>query len=866
MKNLSLKEKIDLIIEYADEIGEPIVGNTVYKDREIGRMAIMLRYGLKKGKYKLSEEQLSKLQAIGVLDSQIDTIDEKVERLERFAKNYPDLWLDRKNAEKYLDSISDIEKREQIKRDLEAATASYEYIVSRHYRRKLPQKYYDRLKEAGVRGAFGYKEEQADENERIMNEYGISQNVLNQLIKKYGSIDSFREKYIQSLITGKNMDIPKELMMRAKLITGFDLSSPDLVCRENGYVKLFREIFGLEKKRLVIDKTGIECEVEDKLDTIAQREALVVTKKFGLRGEKAQKLDSISPELGISRQTVSAIKLKAIKKLSTRRNTNLEKMIFLIEDDKDREAFLRKYFSKYDIFYKDTPEPIDEKLKAELLEIVVINKIKNTCKSDYDKFISRYLNNDYIDQIIKNRNSLELANLRNSASSLVKLIKEQIEEIRVLDENSKKEIYKKLYKTTDLLRIMIEANYEQNENETEQDAATRYFSNIEELIEQNFNDNDEKKEELRNALKLRKSIIIKRNKAYLKSLIGVEYNSEDYIDEIGRKQKIMDMSIEELDLSIRSYNALNRRGIKTVYDWLILTDEEKSQIRNLGVKSRDEIEEKMIELKISAEDVGIKTEKSKNSSELKSMILRQIEELYLDDDTREELHNDFDKKFNNPEVWKNEKDIIIRRIMKYREDDQIDEADYSGIPIEELDLTVRAYCALKYNGIDTVEQYTILTNDEKILIRSLSSGTIAQIDECIEELGKSLKTKRKEEILQMINDSSLKDEDKTVLIDTLNGGEIPADFMPNDGKKENDVLDENDDIDTVLEDSIEQLRKTYEEYGKTLITLRTKKMELMRLRGISVSRNIDAITEQQRRIREEREKIKEKIDRILGDE
>ncbi len=66
-------------------------------------------------------------------------------------------------------------------------------------------------------------------------------------------------------------------------------------------------------------------------------------------------------------------------------------------------------------------------------------------------------------------------------------------------------------------------------------------------------------------------------------------------DEKG-KEKILEMTIEELDLSVRSFNCLKRAGINTVDDLVNKSEEEMMKVRNLGKKSFDEVREKMASL------------------------------------------------------------------------------------------------------------------------------------------------------------------------------------------------------------------------------------------------------------------------------
>jgi len=56
-----------------------------------------------------------------------------------------------------------------------------------------------------------------------------------------------------------------------------------------------------------------------------------------------------------------------------------------------------------------------------------------------------------------------------------------------------------------------------------------------------------------------------------------------------RKEKVLEMTIEELDLTVRSYNCLKRAGINTVDELVQRTEDEMMKVRNLGRKSLDEV-------------------------------------------------------------------------------------------------------------------------------------------------------------------------------------------------------------------------------------------------------------------------------------
>ena len=65
------------------------------------------------------------------------------------------------------------------------------------------------------------------------------------------------------------------------------------------------------------------------------------------------------------------------------------------------------------------------------------------------------------------------------------------------------------------------------------------------------------------------------------------------VKEVDQKGKVLEMTIEELDLSVRSYNCLKRAGINTVDDLTKKTIEDMMKVRNLGRKSLEEVIHKL---------------------------------------------------------------------------------------------------------------------------------------------------------------------------------------------------------------------------------------------------------------------------------
>ncbi len=98
----------------------------------------------------------------------------------------------------------------------------------------------------------------------------------------------------------------------------------------------------------------------------------------------------------------------------------------------------------------------------------------------------------------------------------------------------------------------------------------------------------------------------------LNTHISLFVNLTEEVDEVeitsDRKEedleRILEMTIEELDLSVRSYNCLKRAGINTVGELVRKPEEEMMKVRNLGKKSLEEVEQKLEELGLGFQKSG----------------------------------------------------------------------------------------------------------------------------------------------------------------------------------------------------------------------------------------------------------------------
>lgn len=96
------------------------------------------------------------------------------------------------------------------------------------------------------------------------------------------------------------------------------------------------------------------------------------------------------------------------------------------------------------------------------------------------------------------------------------------------------------------------------------------------------------------------SLAAKLLSAHLSLFVDLSENAKSVevmsVQEDNEKEKVMEMNIDELELSVRSYNCLKRAGINTVEELCSKTPEDMMKVRNLGRKSLEEVLAKLKEL------------------------------------------------------------------------------------------------------------------------------------------------------------------------------------------------------------------------------------------------------------------------------
>ncbi len=96
---------------------------------------------------------------------------------------------------------------------------------------------------------------------------------------------------------------------------------------------------------------------------------------------------------------------------------------------------------------------------------------------------------------------------------------------------------------------------------------------------------------------------------HLNLFIGLSESAKNaevmIVKEEDDREKVLEMTIDDLELSVRSYNCLKRAGIDTVEQLTNKTQDEMMKVRNLGRKSLDEVLNKMSELGLSLKQTDI---------------------------------------------------------------------------------------------------------------------------------------------------------------------------------------------------------------------------------------------------------------------
>lgn len=343
-------------------------------------------------------------------------IEKRIEILGEFVKKYPIIWLNRNNMfdewdkleemheqisnetsdneilknnyEQLLEKLSiecgfddakDFTELKEIKEQFEFCKESFEYISYRKYKKLLPKELDEKMRQLEIGGVFG------SELKSIKEKYEIKGSCLSNVVSKYGGIDNFRKVYVDYIVkvyAGKECEKPELGELEKYLISSFDISSNDLINRESGVFLLYKDI--TDTQNLFVDSLVLEEQINKCLAGLKPRTREVLESYYGINGETSKSAAKIAQEYGISTARVLQIRRAAIARLKEPYN-----LVFLKDVEKkndievdDLEKFIRNFFEKHDIFYKEDSFELDEESRQQLINLYENAKTKKKANEE----------------------------------------------------------------------------------------------------------------------------------------------------------------------------------------------------------------------------------------------------------------------------------------------------------------------------------------------------------------------------------------------------------------------------------------------------------------------------------------------------
>lgn len=388
-----------------------------------------------------------------------DTLDKKIERLKLYCKEHPYVFSNYAEIRKRL---QDEGRKKELEELEELYNSSYTYILNRKSDGKITDKMKEELTEAKIGGAFGLSKEDSI----LEKKYGINRKIAVRLLQDFGTLDNFREAYIDlrlDLINNKAIyykDILDKHNEVAKYIK--DLPVVETYDMESSprYSSLMNAITGGEIKNKVLGK-GYTEDVDKALELLTDRERKVLTMRFGLNGEQPKTLKEISHCFNFSGERMREIEAKALRKM--RYQKKIKNIIF----DKvynASEEFVQSYFQMHDVFVNENEPNLTEEEIGKLMTICEREKqieieregqrkkqeIKNQ-ESKFKNTIKELTKNGDVpidDLMLSKRayNCMRRAGIRTVSELLEKIqTEEDFKKFRFLGKKTKKEIIDEIH-------------------------------------------------------------------------------------------------------------------------------------------------------------------------------------------------------------------------------------------------------------------------------------------------------------------------------------------------------------------------------------------------------------------------------------
>lgn len=360
---LSVSKKIDLFERYLKEnSNESIHSNTIFEGYNIGRILIQLRYLMKNNLIKYNSEEFKRMENLGLLENTKETIYVKIKRLKQFCEKHPYAFSNIYRLRK------DLNKKEKM--EFEKVFKDYTYIRERKSRGKLPQKLEEELNNSQIGGVF--KKEDIGE---LYEKYEIGDKEKRQIINEFGNMENLKKsykKYMIKLANAKNYNEIHRIKIENKesamenpkipLVRNFYLGSQSLE-KQKALLNFISYMYGEKYATNIILGPEVDVILEKILrEMLTDRERHIVEFKFGLKRE-----EEIPKEVrNIKQQSMYQIMCYQVVRKMRKKEI---KDVFLNHLYKPSEEFIRAYFSKRDVFEKDS-EQLSDGDKQELLNMI----------------------------------------------------------------------------------------------------------------------------------------------------------------------------------------------------------------------------------------------------------------------------------------------------------------------------------------------------------------------------------------------------------------------------------------------------------------------------------------------------------------
>lgn len=360
---LSVSKKIDLFERYLKEnSNESIHSNTIFEGYNIGRILIQLRYLMKNNLIKYNSEEFKRMENLGLLENTKKTIYVKIKRLKQFCEKHPYAFSNIYRLRK------DLNKKEKM--EFEKVFKDYTYIRERKSRGKLPQKLEEELNNSQIGGVF--KKEDIGE---LYEKYEIGDKEKRQIINEFGNMENLKKsykKYMIKLANAKNYNEIHRIKIENKesamenpkipLVRNFYLGSQSLE-KQKALLNFISYMYGEKYATNIILGPEVDVILEKILrEMLTDRERHIVEFKFGLKRE-----EEIPKEVRNMKQQ-SMYQIMCYQVVRKMRKKEI-KDVFLNHLYKPSEEFIRAYFSKRDVFEKDS-EQLSDGDKQELLNMI----------------------------------------------------------------------------------------------------------------------------------------------------------------------------------------------------------------------------------------------------------------------------------------------------------------------------------------------------------------------------------------------------------------------------------------------------------------------------------------------------------------